>query len=186
MSDLSENILRLRKLGKSYGQISTELGCSKSVISYHCGKDQKQKSSNRRSRNRVNMVLAQKVYRFKSERLIKEMVDSTKSTSVRLNTKVLNFHKDRYRSRMKPEFTFQDIIDLHGEKASCYLTGDPLDLADPSSFELDHIHPRSKGGGNTLDNLGLTTRESNRAKHNMDLEDFLDLCEKVLRHHGRI
>ena len=31
-----EDILRLRKQGKSFGQISKELGCSKSVISYHC------------------------------------------------------------------------------------------------------------------------------------------------------
>lgn len=186
MSKLSDNILNLRELGKSYSEIASELGCSKSLVSYHCGKGQKQKASDRRVRNRVNIVLAQKVYRFKSERPLKGRVNSTASDSVRLGAKVLNFHKDTSKNRMKPEFTFQDILDRHGKDPSCYLTGDPLDLGNPSSFELDHIHPRSKGGSNSLSNLGLATRESNRAKHDMDLEDFLDLCEKILRHHGRI
>ena len=32
-----EDILKLRSEGKSYRQIEKELGCSKSLISYHCG-----------------------------------------------------------------------------------------------------------------------------------------------------
>ena len=33
---LKEKIIKLRKEGKSYGQISSELNCSKSTISFHC------------------------------------------------------------------------------------------------------------------------------------------------------
>lgn len=186
MSKLSEDIMQLRNLGKSYNEISRELECSKSLVSYHCGDGQKQKSSNRRPRNRVGVVLAQKVYRFKTPKECTERVDSTASSAERLRMKILNFHKDRSKKRMKPEFTFQDVRNKYGDQPSCYLTGDSLDITDPSSFELDHIHPRSKGGDNSLDNLGLCSKESNRAKHDMDLEDFLDLCEKILKHHGRI
>ena len=31
-----EKIILLRKQGKSYREIESELGCSKSLISYHC------------------------------------------------------------------------------------------------------------------------------------------------------
>lgn len=68
----------------------------------------------------------------------------------------------------------------------CYLTGDTIDLNDPKSYSFDHIVPFSKGGTNELHNLGLTTRAANMAKSDLSVEEFVDLCEKVARHHGRI
>jgi len=41
---LGEKIKELAKQGLSYRQIQDELGCSKSTISYHLGKEQKQKA----------------------------------------------------------------------------------------------------------------------------------------------
>ena len=38
-----EDILRLRKAGKTYNEIQEEVGCSKSVISYHCGEGKTEK-----------------------------------------------------------------------------------------------------------------------------------------------
>lgn len=46
--------------------------------------------------------------------------------------------------------------------------------------------PVSKGGEGTLENLGFTVPEANRSKSDMTLEEYLDLCEEVLRYHGRI
>lgn len=55
---MKEEILKLRKEGKSYNEIQAILGCSKSTISYHCGNGQKEKSKNRLSslRNKKNKI----------------------------------------------------------------------------------------------------------------------------------
>lgn len=52
MSELSENILRLRAEGKTYNEIEAELGCSKGTISYHLGVGQKAKSLGRQRETR--------------------------------------------------------------------------------------------------------------------------------------
>ena len=52
MTELSENILRLRAEGKNYNEIKNELGCSKGTISYYLGEDQKEKTGVRRRDNR--------------------------------------------------------------------------------------------------------------------------------------
>lgn len=49
---LGEQILDLYEEGKSYSQIVDELGCSKSTVSYHCGKGQKEKTKNRQKQSR--------------------------------------------------------------------------------------------------------------------------------------
>ena len=49
-SGLKEKILDLRDKGFTYRQIEKKLGCSKSVISYHCNPDQKKKVWDRLSK----------------------------------------------------------------------------------------------------------------------------------------
>lgn len=65
----------------------------------------------------------------------------------------------------------------------CYLTGTKIDLTDSQSYEFDHIIPKSRGGKNDLNNLGLCTRTANRCKTNLTPEEFLELCKQVVRHH---
>ena len=55
MSELSENIHRLRAAGLSYRQIQKELGCSKSSISYHLGVGQKAKNL-QRTRDKRSLI----------------------------------------------------------------------------------------------------------------------------------
>ena len=39
MSKYKEDIVRLRKQGKTYDEIEEELGCSRGIISYHCNNE---------------------------------------------------------------------------------------------------------------------------------------------------
>lgn len=50
----------------------------------------------------------------------------------------------------------------------CHWCGRPIDYQahhhDPLSYQVDHVHPDSKGGPDTLDNKVPTHRKCNRAK----------------------
>ena len=52
------------------------------------------------------------------------------------------------------------------------------------SYNLDHVTPRSRGGDNSLDNLGITTPIANKSKTNLTTEEYLELCKKVLENNG--
>lgn len=51
-------------------------------------------------------------------------------------------------------------------------------------LEIDHIHPKSKGGSNRVSNLTIACHKCNQAKSNKNIEDFLknkhDVLKKVL------
>ena len=69
-------------------------------------------------------------------------------------------------------------------KSKCYLSGREVNLDSASSFHFDHIVPKSKGGTNELDNLGVCTPEVNAAKGDLSVEEFIELCKDVLNHNG--
>jgi 5-methylcytosine-specific restriction endonuclease McrA len=52
-------------------------------------------------------------------------------------------------------------------------------------FEVDHIHPRSKGGSDRVSNLTLACHDCNQAKGNQDIKNFLkgksDLVNRILK-----
>jgi len=47
-------------------------------------------------------------------------------------------------------------------------------------LEVEHIHPKSKGGSNRISNLSLACRDCNQAKGNSDIRDFLSQKPAVL------
>ena len=61
-----------------------------------------------------------------------------------------------------------------------YCTGSSGD----NRLEIEHIHPRSKGGSSRLSNLTISCRTCNQAKGNMDIRDYLQsnpvLASKIL------
>lgn len=66
------------------------------------------------------------------------------------------------------------IFDLQSGK--CGLTGRQLDF---QSMQLDHITPKSRGGGNQIDNLRWVCKEANMAKRDLLDAEFVALCINV-------
>ena len=62
----------------------------------------------------------------------------------------------------------------------CALSGRNLDII---TLEVDHIIPRSRGGGDEAANLRLVCREANTAKRAMLDSELFDLCSEILRNH---
>lgn len=194
MSELSDNILVLKAKGYTYNQIRDELGCSKGTIAYHLGDGQKKKSSDRQkkllstTRGKIN----KKINRFSSATIPKanenwgELYNSRLPSRLR-SDKVGAFQRDGETKLTLREFEWSDVVAKFGDgQTICYLTGEPIDYDAPNTYEFDHIIPRSRGGSNKIDNLGIATREANRAKGDLSIDEFVDLCEKVARYHGRI
>ena len=80
---------------------------------------------------------------------------------------------------------YKEVLDKFGTNVKCYLTGRDIDIT-KDDYNLDHIIPVSKGGEGTIENMGFTIPIANASKSSMTLEEYLDLCEEVLRYHGRI
>ena len=51
--------------------------------------------------------------------------------------------------------------------------------AEQSQLEIDHIHPRSKGGSDRVSNLTIACHDCNQSKGNMPLEQFLAKAPKA-------
>jgi hypothetical protein len=169
---MKEKIIKLRNEGKTYNEIQKILGCSKSTISYHCGEGQKEKLRCRTKKLRSDNAVLQKVDAFKNGN--KKLV-ANKSNDFQFN---------KVEKKYVLTFGWKDVVEKFGWQNECYLTGDFIDLSVPDSYALDHVIPRSKGGSNTLDNMGLTTKIANQVKSDLLLHELLELCIKILTKHG--
>lgn len=58
--------------------------------------------------------------------------------------------------------TIWQLLGRDGE--NCYLCGNHLEV---DRFEVEHIIPRVRGGGDELSNLALACKRCNRAKHGL-------------------
>lgn len=180
---LKEKIIELKSKGYSYNKIQKTLNCSKGTISYHCGLGQKEKNKNRVKKHRNQNVLKTKIERFSHNRknnFKNKIIIKDKKIKEILRLRIWRFSrmkKDKY----KKLFNEEQLLNKIGDNPKCYLTGRCIDLNDPKSYHLDHIIPRTKGGDNSLENCGLACREANQAKHNLSLEDFIKLCQEVVK-----
>ena len=170
-----EAILRLRKKGFSYKEIEEELGCSRSTISYHCGKSGSEK---KRVKSQRRHPLCKKVGSFKAR--------CNRSSWNSFRSKIKGFkrranYENRHRVKVSRPYSCNDVIKKLGNKPRCYLTGKIINLNKTDSYNLDHIIPVSRGGTNELDNLEITCVEANAAKGNLTLKEFYSLCVKVLK-----
>lgn len=172
---MKEEILKLRKEGKSYNQISRELDCSKGTVAYHCGEGQKEKSKIRSYFNKTKdgRVIYRKVYRLANFR--RKIHDSLKSSQRQYTG------KSSYSKEGREEFVKKCL-----KEPRCYWTGLPIDLNKPLTYELDHYIPLSKGGSNDFANIVLTSRIANRMKGDLKPKDFLEFVKLVHEHHGNM
>lgn len=171
---MKEKILKLRKQGLSYGDISKTLGCSKSTAIYHCNPDQKEKSRIRKNKNRNKNPLKTKISRFLSKKV---------------KDKVRDFQRNRegtgtFKKGRENNFNYKDFINKVKENPVCYLTGRLINLENTKDYHLDHIMPISKGGKSDLNNMGLACKEANKGKDELTVEQFIELCKDVLTHNG--
>jgi len=178
---LKLKIVELRKKGYSYNDIQNKLNCSKSTISYYCGKNQKEKKDNRQRKRRSSSVIKNKIesfcYRHYSP--ISSPAE-TRSYEKILTIKIRFFSMNRKTKKTQQLFNINDLINKIGENPTCYLTGRKINLDDGRSYHLDHIIPISKGGDNSLNNCGITCKEANQAKHSLTKEEFIKLCQEVV------
>lgn len=191
---LEAKIVKLRNLGLTYDEIAQELDCSKGTICYHLGTGQKTKAGIRRRKNRAKLhPFIRKIETFTN--LVRS--GTKKIATVKLDQlltwKIKKFHMKNKELAVKdgkkysyesPSFTLEELKTKLGTNPKCYLTGKEIDIYDTKSYEFDHITPRSRGGQNTLDNLGICTKQANRAKSNMTPEEFVAFCKSVLEHNG--
>jgi CRISPR/Cas system Type II protein with McrA/HNH and RuvC-like nuclease domain len=63
------------------------------------------------------------------------------------------------------------------QRGRCAMTGERLDR----EAQLDHIHPRCKGGDDSPANLQWVTAAVNYAKRDLSQDEFIALCGGVMR-----
>lgn len=177
-TQLCKKIIELRALGYSYQKIVSEIGCSKSTVSYYLGYGQKEKASLRRKSRDKNKVIEKKIYKFCYKYKIPKLQYRKQRT---INNILLT--KIRHFGDYNKMFTPKQLLDKIGDNPKCYLTGRPIDLSDPKSYHLDHIIPKSRGGDNTLDNCGLACNIANLSKTHMTHEEYVALCREVVNYY---
>lgn len=178
--NLGQQILNLFQSGKSYNQISAILNCSKGTVAYHCGKNQKTKAKLRCSNFRQKHPIIIKLNNFLNEK----PTILTRKTLPNKIERIIYKRIHTFQKGQKMTITVQEVMDKLGDTPKCYLTGKNININEPKTYHFDHIIPISKGGQNTIENLGVCTKEANLAKSAMTHEEFLDLCKSVLLHHG--
>jgi CRISPR/Cas system Type II protein with McrA/HNH and RuvC-like nuclease domain len=187
---MKEQILKLREEGKTYNEIMSILGCSKSTISYYCGENQKEKTKNRTNKRRENVLLA-KVERFKHRKKNdKEVVDKNNKTRKDVVESIRKFQKrengistDGINKDLLLTFTWEDVLEKYGENTFCYLSGEPINLY-VNNYNLDHIIPSSKGGDNTLNNMGITHEIVNKMKGDLTPDELIIWCISIIEYNG--
>lgn len=180
--NLKDEILKLRSQGMSGLKIAETLGCNQSNVYYHISPNNKRKRRINHIKNKRPHPYAMKTNRFKNrainqnwKQLLCSKVRGFCMTKLERKEQTKNLHP-------KPNVTFsyQDVIDKFGETPKCYITGESINIYEPKTYQFDHIIPVSRGGSNTLDNLGICTTAANRVKIDMTPEELYSLCRQII------
>lgn len=158
---MKEEIFKLKKEHPHWGyqRIADAIGCAKNTVKYWLCPNEPDANRKRKQRRHP---LEKKISRF---------------CGCDVNVKLQN---KRHPEQIRTNIPLAIVLDRIGPNPTCYLTGDGIDLYRPHTYSLDHIIPLAQGGSSELDNLGLCTAESNRAKNGMTPKQFKALCQKVI------
>lgn len=182
---LGSKINKLREEGLSYKQIVKKLNCSLGSVSYHLGDGQKEKARLRGNNIRKKEhPYVNKIKHFTAPDLRAKGKNNISKACYKLcfQRKITDFCRIPLGDKMisKRDFTVQNVIDKFSENPKCALTGLPIDITKPSTYNFDHIIPRTRGGDNSIDNLQICTKQANNAKGTMTPDEFINLCKLVL------
>lgn len=189
MSELSENIIRLRNEGKTYNEIKEITNASLSTISYHCGDGQKVKTRVRSESNSDFMWTRLSKFRPRKYepkgRIITGDITRLGYWKARDFQRRLFGNKGLLKaSDTVKAFNYNDVVEVYGDETHCYLTGRAIKLSEPTTYNFDHIIPVSKGGDNSIGNLGIASVDVNYAKGNLSVEEFVLLCKEVVDYYS--
>ena len=186
MRNLESEILTLRASGHSFRQIESILECSKSLISYYLSEDQRVKSNYRSKMYKRKNAVATKLKRFRAaQSKLLGKIKSRKAKDARKAMVSKRYDFLKFGEEMENDrFDIDQAISAIGDSPKCYLTGEAIDLSDSSQYSFDHKVPRSKGGDNSLSNLGICLWQANRSKSDMTIDEYISLCKKVLEYNG--
>lgn len=167
---MKEEILRLKQENPTWGykKIAKSLGYSRSTVVYFLRPNEKEscKLRKRKRDKTINGIFKRKKDNFQR------------------NYRLTKSKRQENIQRRLPTFTAKQLKEKCFDNPTCYLTGRQIDLTNGKSFELDHIIPVSKGGDNSLINCGLTCTPANRAKSDLNLNEFIELCKEILIYNG--
>lgn len=178
-----DQIIALAAEGKSRLEICQILNCSKSNVCYHLTDGQKSKRAIRQIRRRKSLH----PFEIKLERFIGEKPTSKTRIPTVGPEKLLYLKAWTFmRKSATKEFTVDDIVRKFSDEPRCYLTGEKIDVYQPRTYHFDHVIPVSRGGTNTLENLGICTRQANLAKSDLTPQEFYQLCKSVVNHYESV
>ena len=161
---MKSEILKLKKEGKSYNEIQRIVGCSKSLICYYCGNEQKLKNKIRHKKHKKTL--------------------NNNNKRKKDNFSFTNGNRKCKSKRVNHTFTAEEFKEKIINNPEFYLSGRKINLLQSKTYHCDHIIPVAKGGTCELNNMGLACKEANMAKSDLTLEEFISLCKEVLIHHG--
>ena len=183
--NLKDQILKLRQDNIPYRKIAQLLNCSLSCVNYAINTEKCTKY--RRNLRKSYHPFIRKTERFMQTKRKSKGIRNRANHIEKFKRLILQKIKCYFKinkEQIVPTFTYEDVINKFGEKPTCYLTGEELNIYEPRTYQFDHIIPKSKGGQSTLDNLGICTALANRVKYNMTPDEFFNFCKKVLNHQG--
>ena len=182
ITNLYKNILLLHNKSKTYTEIAQELSCARNSVVYYLSDKEKARRKDYYKKNHKYTPVSKEASRTYLQRYITKW-----GSRAYLSKKLAQFRTNGNRQRNKiqiKDFNIDDLLAKLENKHICYLTGMPIDLTKTNTYVLDHIIPSSKGGSNSLSNLGLSSKDVNRAKSDKTPQEFFALCKQVLEYNG--
>ena len=123
----------------------------------------------------IKVFLGDKLLGFTSQRRANRLVSRSREAEWIRDDAILMIGGRIHRKEIK-----EKLLKEHGRR--CYICGRQLDETEPIS--LDHIHPRSRCGEDSLENCELCCLACNRLKKNDDMASFLQRIQNGLSSSG--